>query len=109
MELFNLRCRVYFKLCIFCKSLYKLTEFQVVVLEKFTTFCPGNFIFQFQLADKVVLLKFLGHLWCKPPNRGEESVSALLQVQSLHIANVCLSSVSGKTVKELIKATCTGA
>ena len=34
MELLNLRCRINFKLCMFCSSLYKLTEFQVAVLEK---------------------------------------------------------------------------
>ena len=34
MELFNLRRRIYFKLCMLCSSLYKLTEFQLVVLEE---------------------------------------------------------------------------
>ncbi|XP_078352830.1 HEAT repeat-containing protein 1-like isoform X2 [Oculina patagonica] len=64
-------------------------------------------LFECHLADKLVLLKFLGHLWCKNPQRGGEGVSALLQVQCLHIANACLGSMSGKAVKELSKSTCT--
>jgi len=64
-------------------------------------------VLECHFADKFVLLKFLGQLWCKPPHRGEESVSALLQVQCLHIANACLCSVSGKTLKEVSKLTCT--
>ncbi|KAJ7330602.1 HEAT repeat-containing protein 1 [Desmophyllum pertusum] len=64
-------------------------------------------LFECHLADKLVLLKFLGHLWCQNPHRGGQGVSALLQVQCLHIANACLGSMSGKTVKELTKSTCT--
>lgn len=63
---------------------------------------------QCHLAGKLFLLKFLGHLWCKNPHSGGESVSALLQVQCLHIANACLGSMTGKSVKELAKTTCTG-
>ena len=55
-----------------------------------------------------MLLKFLGYLWCKPPHGRGENVSALLQVQCLHIANACLGSLSGKTVKELTKVASTG-
>ncbi|PFX20859.1 HEAT repeat-containing protein 1 [Stylophora pistillata] len=65
-------------------------------------------LFQCHLPDKLVLLKFVGHLWCKNPHQGRESVSALLQVQCLHIGSACLGSISGRVVKELAKTTCSG-
>ena len=65
-------------------------------------------VFQCHLPEKLVLLKFLGHLWCKNLHQGGESGLALLQVQCLHIATACLGSISGKAVKELAKTTCSG-
>ncbi|RMX40131.1 hypothetical protein pdam_00002238 [Pocillopora damicornis] len=63
-------------------------------------------LFQCHLPEKLVLLKFLGHLWCKNLHQGGESGLALLQVQCLHIATACFGSISGKAVKELAKTTC---
>ncbi|XP_068676688.1 HEAT repeat-containing protein 1-like isoform X1 [Montipora foliosa] len=57
------------------------------------------------LSDKLMLLKFLAHVWCKPSQMERESMSALLQVQCLHIVNTYFHSSSEKMGKELCKAT----